>query len=249
MSKQPVSEIFYNNVYVMPLWVKQVFYLKTRDRLRVELAEFMDVMLEDNLMQYYVPKLTGQGLSEFSSSANTLPKEFHSFIEHCTQEHDLFEITLSNYWTFAQTCFVFVRSVELGFIELPKNDRIYALAQFLAGRIRTGEILRKLGKIDIKQLDDVLRIQKDRIAAGRQVKIAELMIQLGLIIEKDIKILLAFKEDAKRRFTMGVGLSLVNSENQETNQTVLSGLQKEIKRLDEENRILKGRLRKLLNIN
>lgn len=248
MGSQPISELFLNNIDVLPLWVKQVLYLKTRDKLREELAEFLEVLTTDNLMQYYIPKLTFAGKTELSSREKRLPEEFYTFYQSCAQGHDLFEITLSNYWTFAQTCSLFVRSIELQYINIPEDENIISIAQFMAGKIRTGEMMKKLGKIDVMQLEKAIRIQKARNEEGKPVKMAELMIEMGFITEKDVKILLAFKDDAKKRFVMGVGFSLVKPTNEEETQTLVKGMQKEIKRLDEENRILKSRLRKILNL-
>ena len=43
----------------------------------------------------------------------------------------------------AETSKVFVRCVELELVDLPESDKTYAIAQFLAGKIRTGEVLKK----------------------------------------------------------------------------------------------------------
>lgn len=248
MGQQPISELFLNNIDVLPLWVKQVLYLKTRDKLREELAEFSDVLLTDNLMQYYIPKLTFAGKTELETREKRLPDEFYTFYQNCSNGNDLFEITLANYWTFSQTCSIFVRSIELQLITIPEDETIISIAQFMAGKIRTGEMLKRLGKIDVLQLEKAIRIQKDRNESGNPVKMAELMIELGYITDKDINILLAFKDDAKKRFVMGIGFSLVKPHNEQETQILVKGMQKEIKRLDEENRILKNRLRKILNI-
>ena len=248
MAEQPISELFLNNIDVLPLWVKQVLYLKTKDKLRDELADFLEILVSDNLMQYFVPKLTFAGKTELNTHEKRLPGEFYTFLEECTKEHDLFEITIANYWTFEQTCSIFVRAIDMQFLELPEEDIIISVAQFMAGRIRTGEMLKRIHKIDVIQLEKTLRVQKMREQEGRPIKTAELMIELGYITEQDIKVLLAFKEDAKKRFVMGIGFSLVKPTNDEETQTLVKGLQKEIKRLDEENRILKNRLRKILNI-
>lgn len=248
MAQQPISELFINNIDVLPLWVKQVLYLKTKDKLTAELADFLDVLVSDKLMQYYAPRLTFAGRTEVANREKMLPEEFYTFLQDCSKEHDLFEIAISNYWTFEQTCSLFVRSLEMQFVELPKDEIIISVAQFIAGKIRTGEMLKRLHKIDVMQLEKTLRIQKDREMEGRSIKTAELMIELGYITEQDIKVLLTFKDDAKKRFVMGVGFSLVKPTNDEETQTLVKGLQKEIKRLDEENRILKNRLRKILNL-
>lgn len=248
MNSQPISELFLHNIDVLPLWVKQVLYLKTRDKLREELAEFLDVLVTDNLMQYYVPKLTFAGRTELETREKRLPEEFYTFYKCVQNGNDLFEITLANYWTFAQTCSLFVRSIELQYVNIPENESIISIAQFMAGKIRTGEMLKRLGKIDVMQLEKAIRIQKERNEQNKPVKMAELMIELGYITEKDVKILLAFKDDAKKRFVMGIGFSLVKPRDEQETQTLVRGMQKEIKRLDEENRILKSRLRKILNI-
>ena len=248
MNSQPISELFLHNIDVLPLWVKQVLYLKTRDKLREELAEFLDVLVTDNLMQYYVPKLTFAGRTELETREKRLPEEFYTFYKCVQNGNDLFEITLANYWTFTQTCSLFVRSIELQYVNIPENESIISIAQFMAGKIRTGEMLKRLGKIDVLQLEKAIRIQKERNEQNKPVKMAELMIELGYITEKDVKILLAFKDDAKKRFVMGIGFSLVKPRDEQETQTLVRGMQKEIKRLDEENRILKSRLRKILNI-
>ena len=248
MNSQPISELFLHNIDVLPLWVKQVLYLKTRDKLREELAEFLDVLVTDNLMQYYVPKLTFAGRTELETREKRLPEEFYTFYKCVQNGNDLFEITLANYWTFTQTCSLFVRSIELQYVNIPENESIISIAQFMAGKIRTGEMLKRFGKIDVMQLEKAIRIQKERNEQNKPVKMAELMIELGYITEKDVKILLAFKDDAKKRFVMGIGFSLVKPRDEQETQTLVRGMQKEIKRLDEENRILKSRLRKILNI-
>ena len=67
MSEQRVSELFLNNIYVLPLWVKQVIYLKTKEKLTEELAEFLDLLNPEKLMQHYVPVLTFKRSEEHTS--------------------------------------------------------------------------------------------------------------------------------------------------------------------------------------
>lgn len=248
MSEQKVSDLFLNNIYVLPLWVKQVIYLKTKEKLTEELAEFLDLLNPENLMQHYIPELTFKGKKELEKRELGLPENFYIFLSKCSNQNDLFEITLANYWTMAETSKIFARSVELELVSLPESDKTYAIAQFLAGKIRTGEVLRKLGKLDITQLEKSIREQKERQKRGDNMKIADVMISLGYITDKDVKILLAFKEESRKRFIMGMGLSFIKSENPSDQQRIYANMQKQMKKLDQENRILKDRLRKILNI-
>lgn len=248
MSEQKISELFLNNIYVLPLWVKQVIYLRTKEKLTEELAEFLDLLNPENLIQHFVPTLTFKGKRELEKRELTLPENFYIFLTSCLNEDDLFEITLANYWTMAETAKIFVRSVELELVNLPESDKTYAVAQFLAGKIRTGEVLRKLGKIDITQLEKSIREQKERNKRGENIKIADVMISLGYITEKDVKVLLAFKDESRKRFIMGMGLSFIKPENPSDQQRIYANMQRQMKKLEQENRILKDRLRKILNI-
>ena len=213
MSEQKVSDLFLNNIYVLPLWVKQVIYLKTKEKLTAELADFLDLLNPECLMQHYVPELTFKGKRELEKREFGLPENFYIFLSNCAYGNDLFEITLANYWTMAETAKIFVRSVELELVNLPESEKNYAVAQFLAGKIRTGEVLRKLGKIDITQLEKSIREQKERQKKGVNMKIADVMISLGYITKKDVKVLLAFKEESRKRFIIGVGLSFIKPDN------------------------------------
>ena len=80
------------------------------------------------------------------------------------------------------------------------------------------------------------------------MRIADVMIELGYITEKDVKIILLFKDESKKRFIMSLGLASLKMDNPATVSQVYQNMQKELKRLEQENRILKARLKKLLNI-
>ena len=89
--------------------------------------------------------------------------------------------------------------------------------------------------------------KKDK-AAARKIKIADCMISLGYITDKDVKVLLAFKEESRKRFIMGMGLSFIKADNPSDQQKIYANMQRQMKKLDQENKILKNRLRKILNI-
>ena len=99
--------------------------------------------------------------------------------------------------------------------------------------------MKRLGKIDVIQLESAIREQKKMNEQGSNAKIADVMINLGYITEKDVKILLMFKDESKKRFVMGLGLASLKMENQATVAQVYQNLQRELKRLEQENRILK----------
>ncbi len=248
MEQQKNSELFLNNVYALPLWVRQVVYIKTEQKLSEELDNFLDLLNPKEPLQFVVPKITFKGKKELEERSNNLSDQFYIFLENCMEKFDIFEITLRNFWTLSETSAIFVRAVEKEFIEIPDSERNYVIIQFLANKIRTGELLKRLGKIDVIQLENAIREQKRKVEAGNNIRIADVMIELGYITERDIKIILLFKEESKKRFIMGLGLASLKMEKQETVAQVYQNMQRELKRLEHENRILKSRLRKLLNI-
>ncbi len=249
MELQKNSELFLNNVYALPLWVRQVVYLKTEQKLSEELEDFLDLLNPKEPIQFMVPKITFKGKRELEERACNFSEQFYAFLENCIEKFDVFEITLRNFWTLAETASIFVRAVEKEYVEIPDCERNYVIIQFLANKIRTGELMKRLGKIDIIQLENAIREQKRLLEEGKKERIADIMIGLGYITEDDIKIILRFKEESKKRFIMGLGLASLKMDNQATVAQVYQNMQKELKRLEHENRILKTRLKKLLNIN
>ena len=248
MELQKNSELFLNNIYALPLWVRQVVYLKTEQRLSEELDNFLELLNPKEPLQFLIPKLTFKGKRELEERNGNYSEQFYIFLENCKDNFDIFEITLRNFWTLSETSAIFVRAVEKEFIEVPNCESNYVIIQFLANKIRTGELLKRLGKIDVIQLENAIREQKRRVESGKNIRIADVMIDLGYITEKDVKIILLFKEESKKRFIMGLGLASLKMDNQATVSQVYQNMQKELKRLEHENRILKARLKKLLNI-
>ncbi len=250
MSVNKISELFLNNIDALPLWVKQVVYRKTEKVLKKELADFMTLLNPHELLQEITPSLTLKGRQELEEHNNTkLSGIYYVFLSNVNGENDLFEIALNNFWTLIDISKMLITCSELEYISGVVQDKNYAIAEFLAGRIRTGELLKRMGKINTIQLEQALREQKERKAEGISVKMAAVMISLGFIKDEDIKILLAFKEEASKRFIMGLGLTTLRfDEENENHKKYIINLQREFKRLDHENRILKSRLRKVLNI-
>ena len=230
MELQKNSELFLNNIYALPLWVRQVVYLKTEQMLSDELDNFLDLLSPKEPLQFLVPVLTFKGKRELEERKNNFSEQFYVFLENCKDGFDIFEITLRNFWTLSETASIFVRAVEKEYIEIPKC------------------VLKRLGKIDVIQLENAIREQKKKAEEGINTRIADIMIELGYITEKDVKIILLFKEESKKRFIMGLGLASLKMDNQATVSQVYQNMQKELKRLEHENRILKARLKKLLNI-
>ena len=78
----------------------------------------------------------------------------------------------------------------------PIQSQISAhLVEFLAGKIKTGDILKKMNVVDVLQIEEALKVQQEKRANGVNIKIADVMVALGCIKQSDVEILIKLKED------------------------------------------------------
>lgn len=248
---QKITDLFIQNIRNLPIWVKQVITKEIVADLDKQLADFKELMDSDTLFQYIIPKITFKGKSELKEHNFALSEGYYTFLQDMlTGEATIFDITVKNSWTLADTAKMFIRLEELEFITIDSNDhsKDVAVAQFIAGKIKTGEFLKRLGKISIMQLEQAIRYQKELNEEGRHIKIASILIKLGFISDKGLDSLLLLKDEAKKRLPVSIGFASIKFENAEDEENQVLQLQKELQRLENENMIMKKRLKKLLNI-
>ncbi len=248
---QKISQIFFDNIQNLPIWVKQVITKEILEDLSKKLIDFNELTQSDILFQYMIPKLSFKGKQELQSKSMKLSSAFYIFMQDLLDENTIFEITIKNSWSFADTAKIFIKCDELEFLSIPdySNNKNVALAMFLAGKIKTGEFLKKIGKVDAMQLEQAIRYQKQLNDEGRHIKMASIMIKMGFITDKGLDSLLLLKDEAKKRLPMNIGITSLKCDSPEDEQNQVARLQREIARLESENLIMKKRLKKLLNIN
>lgn len=248
---QKISEIFLENIRNLPIWVKQVITKEILEDLNKKLADFAELTQSDTLFQYLTPRLSFKGKQELQTKSMKLSSAFYIFMQELANENNMFEITMKNSWSFADTAKIFVKCDELEFLSIPDyaNNKNVALAMFIAGKIKTGEFLKKIGRINAIQLEQAIRYQKQLNEEGRHIKMASIMIKMGFITDKGLDSLLMLKDEAKKRLPVNLGLTSIKCDTPEEEQDQISRLQREVSRLENENIIMKKRLKKLLNIN
>lgn len=247
---QKISEIFIDNMRNLPIWVKQVITKEILEDLNKKLTDFHELTQSDSLFQYLAPKLSFKGKQELQTKSLNLSSAFYIFMEDLANDNNMFEITIKNSWSFADTAKIFVKCDELEFLQIPNysTNINVALAMFVAGKIKTGEFLKKIGRINAIQLEQAIRYQKQLNDEGRHIKMASIMIKMGFITDKGLDSLLLLKDEARKRLPVSMGLTSIKCNTSEEEQDQVSRLQREISRLENENIIMKKRLKKLLNI-
>ena len=129
------------------------------------------------------------------------------------------------------------------------TNKNVAIALFIAGKLKTGEFLKRINKISTIQLEQAIRYQKELNDEGRHIKMASILIKMGFITDRGLDSLLLLKDEAKKRLPVNVGFISTKVGVAEDEQDQVSRMQREISRLENENIIMKKRLKKLLNIN
>jgi len=240
---------FISKIFELPLWIKQVIYLKLKGHLEKSGTKYyLDIMTEDNIFQLYKPQLTFRGRKELETHSKGLDPNLYKFLASLDSNKNIIEITISNFWTLEECAKYFTDALDEEFILKPECNIINGMAYYLSGKIRLGEYFTRIGKINIHQLDEALRAQKQiQETTGDKLGIAGIMMNLGLVSEEDIQSILLIKEESKKRFLLTISIDSFQQKSSSSEEG-LGEMQKELARLKNENKLLKEQLRKILNI-
>ena len=193
---------FIDKLLAFPLWIKQAVFLKLSKDLENYLSnEFLNVE-EGELFHIYRPTLSELGQNELLTKESKFDDTIYSFMNSCSRNMTLIEISIENNLTMKEVSKAFMFCKTSGFFSNSVPPMVSAIAGFIAGKYRTGEYFIRAGKLTIEQLDIVLNRQQEMTSAGKHVFIAELMVQMGYVHERDVKSIIFMKEEAQKRFSL-----------------------------------------------
>ena len=193
---------FMEKMLAFPLWIKQTIFLNLSNDLNTYLSnEFLDVH-QGELFHIYRPTLSDMGQNELLTKESKYDEMIYSFMNCCSKGMSLVEIAIENNLTMEEIAKAFMFCKTSGFFSNQVPNSVSAIAGFIAGKYRTGEYFIRAGKMTIEQLDEVLNKQQEMNDAGKHVFIAELMVQMGFIAERDVKSIMFMKEEAGKRFSL-----------------------------------------------
>ena len=153
------------------------------------------------------------------------------------------EIAMDHFWTLQEVSKYFLIAVDAELIKAPVPQKILAMAGFMSGRYRTGEYFKRIGKINVDQLELIIRKHKELLAQGEKVRIGEVMIDLGYVTQKETDSLLKIKEEANKRFILDSSIVPSNITAEDNSKYL-----EEIEELKKQNYELKAKLAKLLTM-
>ena len=240
--KKNLLNNFILKIKEFPLWIKQVIFFYLWQDLRSLISKDFLFQEEKDLLHIYVPELSYVGKTELEERAKGLEPNVYTFLEAVEEGMSIMECALNHFWTLEETCKYFLAAADIDLIKAPIPVKIIAMSGFMAGRYRTGEYFKRVGKINVDQLELTIRRQKELAEQGQQTKIAQIMIDLGFITAKDTESLMVIKDEAKKRFILD---SSIIPDGVTAND---SKYLKEIDELKKQNLVLKAKLTKLLSM-
>lgn len=240
-----ILAIFLDKLLDFPLWVKQIIYLRLYKNLEAYLSEDFIKTREEDVFHLNVPILSFAGKTELSDRKQKLDSNIYNFLANASDGLNILEISMNNFWTTEEIAQYYVKCLELDYVKMPKSVYVLAMTGFMSGKYRTGEYFKRVGKINVDQLEKTILKQKEYASQGVQKKMAEIMIELGYITEKDTASLLIIKEEAKKRFILDTSV-LPKEAGQKFEEA--KNYKEEVTKLTEQNRVLKEQLNKILTL-
>ena len=240
MGKNSYSE-FMESLYQFPLWIKQAIYINLSTDLKKYLSQDFISAQQDELFHVYQPKLSALGEQELTNKDSCWDDSIYTFMNCCKNNMSLVEIALAGSFSMEEMAKAFTFCMDQKYFTEDIPVLVSALAGFIAGKYRTGEYFIRAGKMSIDDLEKVLARQQELQSKGKHVFIAELMVQMGIIKEKDMRSVMLIKEEAGKKFVLtDENIPKVISEEQDLD--ILAENQK----LKEECEILKVKLSRIL---
>ncbi len=244
--KKNIFDLYLEKVRELPLWVKQVMYVKLKEDLqKYNCVDFLD-KYSGKLLALYSPILTFAGNEELARKKAGLDANIYTFLKLCSADYTILDISLNMFLTMEETAKYFMLCVEQGYLERPEADEIYAMAGFISGKFKTGEYFQRNKTLSMMQVQEGLSEQKKIDSyGGKHLKFLEVLDTLGLVKEDDYKIIFLLQEEAKKRFVIDYNLVPdaergYNSEGEKQSA--------EVEALQEENKKLKEKLVQLLQL-
>lgn len=222
-----------------PLWVKQAIFRRLYQDLVANYCEKLVLNTPEKIFGLYEPTITFDGENELKNKTLKLDNNIYNFLKLCRANYNLLEISLNTFLSIEETAKIFIFCIDQNYVEKPEDKDIYALTGFLSGKFRTGEYFKEKGIISEDKLNEILEIRNTN-----NKPIGEILSDLDLVNQEDIKTLFTLKYDAKKRFILDSSIypeSELQASEKERYQIEIDTLKKETEKL-------KIRMRQLLQL-
>jgi hypothetical protein len=186
----------------LPLWVKQVVYAQLQRELESRFTKSTLTAFDpDNILQLAILPMTpkGQKLATDTNSHNASP--LVHLLQHSQQGKNIVSTCLIMNWNLEECCQTILEAQAQGCAEPFESPVMQATVEFIGNKIRMGEYLVRIQRIQPQQLQQALQVQQYIEASmGQKTGIASVLINLGYVHKQDTEGILFLKEESKKRF-------------------------------------------------
>lgn len=201
-SQSTAFDVLMKQLSTLPLWVKQVIYAQLQRELEISLSyTTLQTFTPEHTLQLWVPELNRHGVLEMEKHDQRPPAPVLKLLHWVRHHKNIITITIMNQWSLGECSDALAQAIDLRLIEPPVSMAVAGTIDYMAGRIRLGEYLVKISRLNIDQLDQALRTQRAiQEAMGERVGIANVLINLGYIKKEDSESILFLKEESRKAF-------------------------------------------------
>lgn len=237
---------FISDLLLLPIWIKQLLYVYLRYKLEEELTpQYLNSYEIEDIFQLHKSILTYKGKKELETKSSSLSNNHYIFLQDSLDGMTIAELTIKNNWNLFEVSNIFIDCLDKEFIAMPSSIKMVELVRYMSGKIRIGEYFLRTGQLSLEDLETVLEQQeKIKKATNEQVGSATVLVNMGFVPESEIKAVLRYKEESRKRFVM----EDFNPNECLNSQDDGASLKATNEKLLKENKILKLQLRKLLNL-
>ena len=93
--KKNIFELFLEKVLGVPLWIKQVIYLRLEKEMQLYYCEEFLKDHKEDIFSTFVPTLTFKGKTELTEHKCGLDNNIYNFLQGCANEYSLIEISVA----------------------------------------------------------------------------------------------------------------------------------------------------------
>ncbi|MDD3594614.1 MAG: hypothetical protein PHX18_08310 [Candidatus Gastranaerophilales bacterium] len=240
---------FITDILTMPIWIKQTLYVYLKYKLEEEITDaYLNNVAIEDIFQLHKAELTYNGKKEFEQRTLKLDEKCYTFMQDSINGLTIVEIAVKNYWKLQEMAEIFTNCLDKELIKKTASEKIIEMVRYISGETRLGEYFVRTGRISIEQLQEVLT-QQEKIekATGEKVGVATILVNLEYIREEEVKALIRFKEESRRRFILKSS-KYTSEEIEGETESELMRIKLLNERILKENKILKDQLRKILNL-
>ena len=231
-----------------PAWIQEALYIDLGEKLKEKIPTFdLSYSLADSY-PIYRPKITFKGKQELQNHDMGLDFNVYKYLNSLMEELRVIDITLNNFWTLEESSKYLIECIKNEFVTPPTNTVLLAEIYYLSGEIKIGEFVKRINKINVEELDMVLRKQKQYNLEhpDEKIKTGELLVDMGYVANNDIEKILYVKDESKKRYIVSC-INMGGNESPESDAKI-----EEINELNQkllaENKFLKDKLRAVFNI-